>query len=223
MKGDKSDWETVKGPYRIKRMREFTPRYLRQFSRKKNKKLSDFQTFLLKWRKFSIDFLHSEYWKPVQESNKNYGAIVGNLWQKICNMTGMLTAEYASNNDTKYDIITYELFVIIERVCKHQQFIAYLGYKHMCTTFIMNFNMYDVNDSNVQGKIAWCEGAMVGMIKYANRPTMSLNILNHICDLLVSKLGAQTESVAEEKEKSKDKDLASIKIPKGTVYHIFFM
>ena len=88
VKGDKSDWIDVNGAGRIKRMREFTPRYLRQFSRKKHKKKSDFQKFLIKWRKFSIDFLNAEYWKPVEESNKNYSAIVGNLWQKICNMTG---------------------------------------------------------------------------------------------------------------------------------------
>lgn len=154
VKGDKSDWMDVNGAGRIKRMREFTPRYLRQFSRKKHKKLADFQKFLIKWRKFSIDFLHSEYWKPVEESNKNYSAIVGNLWQKICNMTGAMTAEYAAKSD-EYDLVSYELFVIMERVCEHQQFIAYLGYKHMCTTFIMNLNVYDEDDPKCHGKIAW--------------------------------------------------------------------
>ena len=69
-------------------MRGFTPRYLRLFSRKKNKKVADFQKFLLEWRQYTTDFVHAEYWKPVEESNKNYSAITGNLWQKICNMTG---------------------------------------------------------------------------------------------------------------------------------------
>lgn len=219
MKGNKADWSDVNGAGRIKRMRGFTPRYLRLFSRKKNKKITDFQKFLLEWRQYTIDFLHREYWKPVEESNKNYSAIVGNLWQKICNMTGMMTAEYASDNN--YDIVSYELFVIMERVCQHQNFIAYLGYKHMCTTFIMNFNMYDISDSNHQGKISWCQGAMIAAIKYANRPSMSLQICAHIADLLLVKLTGIKESDIfnnESKEngnndKKTDKDLASIKVP----------
>ena len=43
----------------------------------------------------------------------------------------MMTAEYAAKS-TEYDLISYELFVIMERVCEHQQFIAYLGYVY-CT------------------------------------------------------------------------------------------
>ena len=212
MKGDKEsrqEWINLPASRRIRRMRTFCPKAVRRFQRSfKKQSYKEFRSFLeFEWRKFSLDFLNNDYWKPVEETGKNYIAIVGGLWEKMCTILGKVTAENATKRE--FDLLSWELYVYMMRMCQHKAFVAYSQYKFMCNTFILNFCAYDVNDSDMQGPLAWAQGAFIAMIKYADRPRGSSQILAHLADELAVKVGAakqlqQPEPEPEEAKKNKD-------------------
>ena len=127
------------------------------------------------WISFGIKFLNTAYSQSFGEI-KTWCASVIDFWQKICNKIAMTTA--TSSSGGQYDIVSYELFIIIKHICQYQNCITYSEYKQIFTTFAMNFKMYDINDSDYKGKIAWCQEAMIAAIKSAERPGKLLAILN---------------------------------------------
>eukprot|EP01084_Bolivina_argentea_P087481 158009_1 len=114
-------------------------------------------------------------------------------------MPGIIAVECA-----EYNIISYELFIIMERMCHHQHFIAYLSWEHMFRVFIKNYNTYHIDNHKHQGKISWCQSAMIAVIKHAIRPNISLKILNYMANVLLNNLIVYATKFKQEQRYNND-------------------